>query len=89
MGLAAKVPADFIATIKTMGEDHDVNVEDDQEVSINGNDSWTKQGTGSQNLPCIFDSPAHGMEAIGRRNGGCLGMTKKTAAQQLCLRRLG
>jgi hypothetical protein len=39
MGLAAKVPADFIATIKTMGEDYDVNVEDDQEVSINGGNS--------------------------------------------------
>lgn len=37
MGLAAKVPADFISTIKTMGEDHDVNVEDDQEMSINDN----------------------------------------------------
>jgi len=35
MGLAAKVPADFISTIKTMGEDHGVNVEDDQVMSIN------------------------------------------------------
>ena len=37
MGLAAKVPATFVSTIKTMGEDWDVNVEDDQEVSINDN----------------------------------------------------
>lgn len=35
MGLAAKVPTDFIQTIKTMGADHDVAVEDDQPVSIN------------------------------------------------------
>lgn len=39
MGLAAKVPHDFIATVKSMGEDHDVNVEEDQTVSINGGDS--------------------------------------------------
>jgi hypothetical protein len=35
MGLSATVPADFIPTIKTMGEDHDVNVEEDQVLSIN------------------------------------------------------
>ena len=41
MVLAASVPADFVATIKTMGEDHDVNVEEDQILSINdqGNDN--------------------------------------------------
>jgi hypothetical protein len=39
MGLAAKVPADFIQTIETMGSDHDVAVEFDQEVSINGGGS--------------------------------------------------
>jgi hypothetical protein len=41
MGLAASVPADFVATIKTMGEDHDVSVEEDQILSINdqGNDN--------------------------------------------------
>ena len=39
MGLAAKVPADFVQTIKTMGEDHQVNVEYDQTVSINNNNS--------------------------------------------------
>lgn len=35
IGLAAKVPAYFVETIRTMGEDHDVTVEDDQTVSIN------------------------------------------------------
>ncbi|KAM0714033.1 hypothetical protein Q7P37_010997 [Cladosporium fusiforme] len=35
MGLAAKVPATFIETIRTMGKDHDVVVEDDKEISIN------------------------------------------------------
>ncbi|KAM0691357.1 hypothetical protein Q7P36_010128 [Cladosporium allicinum] len=41
MGLAASVPADFVATIKTMGEDHHVSVEEDQILSINdqGNDN--------------------------------------------------
>jgi hypothetical protein len=34
MGLAAYVPDDFIPTIKTMGEDHDVNVEDDTVIGI-------------------------------------------------------
>lgn len=34
MGLAAKVPTSFVETIKTMGVDHNVAVEDDQEVSI-------------------------------------------------------
>ena len=38
MGLACKVPAAFINTIKTMGEDHNVAVEYDQTVSINGQD---------------------------------------------------
>lgn len=38
MGLSANVPAGSISTIKTMGEDHNVNVEDDQVVSINDND---------------------------------------------------
>jgi hypothetical protein len=37
MGLAASVPADFIATIKTMGEDHGVNVEEDSLLDINDN----------------------------------------------------
>jgi hypothetical protein len=41
MGLAATVPADFIATIKTMGEDHDVNVEEDQVISINDHNGGT------------------------------------------------
>lgn len=35
MGLAAMVPSDFVETIRTMGADHDVVVEDDQPVSIN------------------------------------------------------
>ncbi|GAB7327177.1 hypothetical protein MBLNU13_g11086t1 [Cladosporium sp. NU13] len=38
MGLACKVPANFISTIKTMGEDHNVAVEYDQTVSINDQD---------------------------------------------------
>lgn len=38
MGLACKVPADFISTIKTMGEDHSVAVEYDQTVSIQDQD---------------------------------------------------
>jgi len=38
MGLAANVPVDFVSTIRTMGEDYNINVEDDQEVSINDND---------------------------------------------------
>ena len=40
MGLACKVPADFISTIKTMGEDHSVAVEYDQTVSINDQDHY-------------------------------------------------
>lgn len=39
MGLAAKVPSDFIETIRTMGEDHKVVVEDDKDVSINSKPS--------------------------------------------------
>ena len=39
MGLACKVPVDFIQTIKTMGEDHEVAVEYDQTVSINDHDA--------------------------------------------------
>jgi hypothetical protein len=39
MGLSANVPANFVATIKTMGEDHGVNVEDDQLLSINDDDT--------------------------------------------------
>jgi len=38
MGIAATVPGDFVATIKTMGEDHDVNVEDDTLIGIAGDD---------------------------------------------------
>jgi len=34
MGLAASVPGNFVATIKTMGEDHGVNVEDDTVIGI-------------------------------------------------------
>ena len=34
MGLAASVPGNFVATIKTMGEDHGVNVEDDTLMGI-------------------------------------------------------
>ena len=37
MGLAAKVPADFVDTIKAMGADHQVEVEDDLDVSTNDN----------------------------------------------------
>jgi hypothetical protein len=39
MGLAATVPADFIDTIKTMGEDHGVKVEEDQLLTINDDDN--------------------------------------------------
>lgn len=35
VGLAAKVPKDFEQTIRTMGEDYNVVVEEDQVVSIN------------------------------------------------------
>jgi hypothetical protein len=34
MGIAASVPEIFVATVKTMGEDHDVNVEDDTVIGI-------------------------------------------------------
>ena len=40
MGISASVPGDFVATIKTMGEDHSVAVEYDQTVSINDQDHY-------------------------------------------------